>query len=52
MACAYGKDGDGCAVGNNTLTAGGGHGGFSRTFQQVKGDELTYKGKLIFLYRP
>ena len=42
VACAYGKEGEKCLIGNNT--AGRGHGGCVKP--SSKFDELTYVGKL------
>ena len=48
MACAYGKEGEKCFVGNNTLTADEGQGGSAGPSSKLKSNEVTYTGKLIF----
>ena len=48
MACAYGKDGEKCFIGNNTLTADEGQGGSAGPSSKLKSNEVIYMGKLIF----
>ena len=38
MACAYEKEGEKCFIGNNTLTAGGGHGGLENAREPPGGN--------------